>query len=132
MTNNQRERQELKTFGEVLFFGFLMIAFIVDLRGKSAAVYLLGIGLFFLVISWISPMRLRLVKTVWMKIGHGLGWFNTRVLLGLIFFLLLTPIALVTRLFGMDLLDQKLQKEKESYWRVRKNPNLLTNYERLF
>ena len=73
---------------------------------------LIGAGL-------IAPMLLAPVYAAWMKLAYLLGWVNSRILLSVIFFLLFTPIALVTRLFGRDALDRRMNEKAISYWKQR-------------
>ena len=60
---------------------------------------------------WLNPMRL-----VWDKIGHILGTINTYILLTVFYFLILSPLGLLMRLFGKDILKVKWLKHKDSYW----------------
>ena len=78
------------------------------------AVTLAGLGL-------VSPGSLHPVHRVWMKVAEGLGWFNTRVLLGLVYFGVMTPVGVVMRLVGKDPLDRRL-KDRPTYW-VEKTPH---------
>ena len=55
----------------------------------------------------------------WMTLAFALGWFNTRLLLGIFFYLILTPIGVLMRLFGKDLLDQRIDKRATTYWKKR-------------
>jgi hypothetical protein len=50
-----------------------------------------------------------------MKIGHVLGWINTRIILGIVFFVLFTPLALLFRVFGRDPMERKLDGSMSSY-----------------
>jgi hypothetical protein len=50
-----------------------------------------------------------------MKIGHALGWINSRIILGILFFLMFAPVALVLRLFGKDMLRQRLDASATTY-----------------
>jgi hypothetical protein len=68
----------------------------------------------------ILPQALRPIYLLWMKIGHVLGWINTRIILGLVFFIMFAPIALVLRIFGKDPLHRKLDDEAGTY-RVASN-----------
>ena len=61
------------------------------------------------------PNALRPVYTTWMKIGHVLGWINTRIILGVIFYMLILPMGLVMRLFGKDPMARKVNKSASSY-----------------
>ena len=50
------------------------------------------------------------------KVLHAIGWFNSRLILSVIFFLVITPMALVMKLFGKDTLDKKIKKTSQTYW----------------
>ncbi len=63
----------------------------------------------------LTPSVLRPVYTVWMKIGHAIGWVNTRIILGVIFYVLVLPMGLLMRLFGNDPMARKLDKSVSSY-----------------
>jgi hypothetical protein len=70
-----------------------------------------------LTLGLLAPAVVLPFLRVWMKVLVGpLGWFNTRLLLSLVFFLVLMPIALILRLSGRDPLDRQLEPEAESYW----------------
>ena len=63
----------------------------------------------------LVPVVLRPVYTTWMKIGHGIGWVNTRIILGVLFYVLVLPIGLIMRLFGSDPMARKRDKSASSY-----------------
>ena len=63
----------------------------------------------------LMPAALRPIYTTWMKIGHGIGWVNTRIILGLLFYMLVLPTGLVIRLFGSDPMARKRDKSASSY-----------------
>jgi hypothetical protein len=68
-----------------------------------------------------------------MKLAFVLSWFNTRLLLILIFYLVFTPLGLAAKLFGVDFLDRRVEKDKPSYWRKREAAVFKKeNYERQF
>ncbi len=78
-------------------------------------------------------MEKRLLKylyIIWMRLAFILGWINTRILLLAIFYLLFTPIGIGIKLFGVDLLERKIDKNKDSYW--KKRDSLAADYERQF
>lgn len=77
-----------------------------------------------------APMALQPIYKVWMKFGAILGAFNTRVLLGIMFYLIITPMALVMRLLGKDALHRTLD-DRPSY-RVKSKANPPKNMERPF
>jgi hypothetical protein len=111
------DRRELRNFGLVfsggliVFFG-LLLPWIFErpwpLWPWVGAGVFAGSGL-------LLPEVLRPVFYVWMKLGHALGWINTRIILGLVFFVMFAPIALLLRLLGKDPLHRKLDDEAGTY-----------------
>ncbi len=67
----------------------------------------------------MAPGRLGPVQRLWMAGAHALGLFNTRILMGLVYFLMITPMGVIMRLGGRDPLDRRL-KDRPSYWIKRK------------
>ena len=63
----------------------------------------------------IKPDSLRPVCAAWMKIGHAIGWVNTRIILGLVFYILVLPMGLIMRLFGKDPMARKYDASASSY-----------------
>lgn len=68
----------------------------------------------------------------WMGLGAVLNWINTKVLLVLIFFLLFTPCGIVLRILKVDLLDRRIEKNKNSYWIPAERSPGVQGYERQF
>ncbi|MGN8224797.1 SxtJ family membrane protein [Gracilimonas sp. BCB1] len=79
----------------VMVTGLLVLAAIFD--SEHIAYLALAVGL----LSFVPPIGNRMVWG-WYKLAEGLGWFNSRVLLSLVYYLIVTPIALLFRLFGND------------------------------
>ena len=71
-----------------------------------------GIFLFF---ALLVPFLLLPIYKGWMVVGHALGWINTRIILGILFFVLFLPIGITMKLFGKDPMARKFDKKKESY-----------------
>jgi len=63
----------------------------------------------------ILPATLAPVYKTWMRIGMALGWFNTRLILGILFFLIFTPIGLIMRLFSYDPMHRKIDENIDTY-----------------
>lgn len=61
------------------------------------------------------PKSLQPVYTTWMRIGHAIGWVNTRIILGLVFYILVLPMGLIMRMFGKDPMARKYDKSVSSY-----------------
>jgi multisubunit Na+/H+ antiporter MnhG subunit len=69
----------------------------------------------------------------WMKFAHALGWVNTRILLVLFFFLIITPVSLFMRMIGKDLLSRRIEPELETYWNDREDHSFdRSSYSRQF
>lgn len=79
-----------------------------------AAVTSLGFGL-------LWPRALAPLNRVWLAMGHVLGWVNSKIILGFVFFIIVTPTALVMKTLGCDLLSRRLRRSG-SYW-IKRDPN---------
>ena len=71
-----------------------------------------GIFLFF---ALLVRFPLLPIYKGWMAVGHALGWINTRIILGILFFVVFLPIGITMKLFGKDPMARKFDKKKESY-----------------
>lgn len=102
-------------------------------HGNPAWSWWLGGGVFFLLAGILVPGILKPAYIAWMTFAFILGWINTRVILGLFFYCVMTPVGLVLRLTGKDLLDESVDKTAKSYWKKReRRPVDPRRYERLF
>ena len=77
---------------------------------------------------WCGRAALAPVERGWSLLAHALGWVNTRILLALVFFVVLAPVALVMRAFGKDPLERRRDRRRPTYWRTRETaePDRLT------
>ena len=95
--------------------------------------WLLGTGLGLFALSRFAYPLMKPIHFVWMKLALALGWISTRVVLGVFFYVILTPVGFVMRLFGKDLLNQHLDRSAPTYWIKRETkPFDASSYERLF
>jgi hypothetical protein len=69
----------------------------------------------------VFPKSLFWIHTGWMAVGHVLGWINTRIILGVVFYAIVTPIGLVRRWLGKDPMGQHLRPDLDSYRVTRKS-----------
>jgi hypothetical protein len=111
------EAQEARRFGWILPIVLGAIAGVSYWRGfTTAPKVLIGIGLAGLVASLAAPgLWLRFFR-LWMKLAEAMGFVMTRVLLGAFFFIVLTPVGLVKRLFGKDSMETSFRDGKPTYW----------------
>ncbi len=100
----------------VIVIGFLVIAWILFVKEYTNVSAILakvavGIGL----ISIFIPFVAKGVEWVWLKFAHVLGWINSKILLSIIFFLFLLPIAVLSRLFTKDPLKLRGREMKSLF-----------------
>ena len=115
MKNNKIKLGSNRSFGIVFFIVFLIIALYPLLNDSSIRIWSLIIGLIFLVLGLIKSNILTPLNILWMKFGMFLGVFISPIIMGIIFFLVVTPIGLIMRLLRKDLLNLK-KKNIQSYW----------------
>jgi len=125
----------LKKFARVMFIALSILGTLVLLFGqvKTRAFWLFGIGLIFIILAFILPKWLKPLHTVWMMLAFFLGYFMSRILLSLLFYLVLTPIGFILKLFGKDILKTKLAPDADTYWIKRTRKDMKKeDYDRLF
>ena len=109
-------KTEWKKFGIALGIILSIIATILFIKEKSLYIYFYGAGLFFIVAALVVPIVVKPVFILFLYIAHVLGWVMTRVILSILFYLVITPIGHILKLFGKKFLDMEFSREKESYW----------------
>ena len=121
-------KKTLKEFGFLIGFAFPMLVgwALPALGGHSFRLWTIWISLLSLTLALGRPYWLLFPYLAWMKLGLILGWFNSRLILGLVFLLVLQPIALIMRVFGHDPLRMK-KIEKESYKEIKTNHKINLN-----
>ena len=130
MKNNISDKK-LKEFGIVIGLGFpLLIGFLIPIiYGEPYRLWTLFIGFPFLFLAFLKSNILFYPYKIWMKLGLILGWINSRIILGIIFFLVLVPISLLMKIFGHDPLRIK-RKNNKSYRENKKNH--MINLKKIF
>ena len=131
MTRNT-DAAQLRKFG--LLVGDLFCAiglWPAVVHGDGPRRWALTIGGLLLIAALIAPRGLAPVHRAWMTAADALGWINTRVLLGVVFYGLITPMGLVRRLFGEDPMRRRHDPRAESY-RVPKTPRPGAHMKRQF
>ncbi len=127
-------KTQLRQFGLLMagVFSFFCVVFIYKKWIIAAGVLGLLI-LFFAGMGLLAPMSLTSVHRKWMWFAESLGNFNAKVILGLAYFLVFTPIRIISSVFREDPLRRKFEKDKESYWLDRKpRDSDLNRYEKQF
>ncbi len=104
-----------KSFGVLFFIVFLLIALWPLVKGDSLRIWSLLIAIIFLVLGLLNSKILNPFKRIWIKFGEILGKVIAPLVLSIVYFIVITPIGLLLRIFGKDLLGIKFLKKK-SYW----------------
>ena len=110
-----------RSFGIVFFIVFLLIALYPLNHSEEIRTWSLFISFIFLVLGLLNSKILAPLNKLWFKFGIFLGKIISPVILGIIFFLVVTPIGLIMRLLGKDVLNLKYNKNK-SYWIEKNGP----------
>ena len=110
-----------RSFGIVFFIVFLLIAIYPLINNEELRIWSLIIAIIFLILGLINSKVLTPFNKLWFKFGLLLGKIISPVIMGVIFFLVVTPIAFIMRIIGKDLLNLKFNKNK-SYWIEKTGP----------
>jgi len=123
----------LRKFGFTLGIILLVISLVMLLRHSRQSIVLLYVALVLFFLATLIPAILKPLYVFWMRLALVLAWVNTRLILVLIYYLLITPISIIIRVFGKDLLDRVIKEDKDSYWLDKPNKVLSTeDYQRQF
>ena len=110
-----------RSFGIVFFVVFLLIALYPFTYGGEIRIWSLIISIIFLILSLLNSKILAPLNKIWFKFGILLGKIVSPLIMGIIFFLVVTPIGFIMRLLGKDVLNLKYNKNK-SYWIEKNGP----------
>ena len=119
--NSEINKSTNRSFGIVFFIVFLIIAIYPILNEGDVRFWSLIISLIFLILGILNSKFLTPLNKIWFKFGIILGKFFSPLIMALIFFLVVTPIGLVLRLIGKDVLNLKFNNNK-SYWIEKRGP----------
>jgi len=109
-----------KSFGLLFFVVFLILGLWPLKNGENLNFYFITASVVFLLLGLINSKLLSPLNKSWIKLGEILGIIIAPIVMALVYFVILTPVSLIVRIFGKDLLDLKFLKEKDSYWIKRK------------
>ena len=110
-----------RSFGIVFFVVFLLIALYPLINSGEIRIWSVLISIIFLILGLLNSKILAPLNKLWFKLGIFLGKIISPIIMGIIFFLVVTPIGLLMRLLGKDLINLKYNNNK-SYWIEKKGP----------
>lgn len=126
-------KKELKEFGLVVGLVFLLIGVFLLWKRIEHFYYFLTIGFVLVFFGLLFPLALKPLQKVWMTLALILGYIMTRIILGVLFYTIVTPIGIFTKLLGKDILDTDFKMKKDSYWIPKdKSYSNKENYEKQY
>ena len=127
------DKSNLKKFGITMGIACLVITVLIFIRHRHSILPSSIICAIFFIFAFTIPSILKPIYVSWMRLAFILAWINTRLILFIVFYLIFTPLGLVMRLFGADLLERKIDKRKDSYWiKKEKKAFVSSDYDRQF
>ena len=109
-----------KSFGLLFFVVFLAFGLWPLKNGENLNFYFITASVVFLLLGLINSKLLSPLNKSWIKLGEILGIIIAPIVMALVYFAILTPVSIIVRVFGKDLLGLKFLKEKDTYWIKRK------------
>ena len=128
---NLFSKKELREFGLIIGFGFpIIIGWIIPLIwGHGFKPWTIFFGAPFLLFAISNPNLLYYPYKSWMVFGEILGWINSKIIFGIIFFIILIPISFTMKIFGYDPL--KLKKRGKNSYKEFKN-QINSEFKKIF
>ena len=122
----------VKQFGLILSLILSILGALAFFRGHHQYQFEWPLAIVIFTVSLISPGFLVYIYRPWMMVAEVISWVVLRVILGVFFFLILTPVNLIMTAFKKDILDQKINRSAETYWKKRTGFSTKERYEKLF
>ena len=111
-----KSRENNKGFGLLFFAVFLIIGLWPIISGDSPRIIFFIFALIFLTLGLINSKLLTPLNKAWVKFGELLGRIIAPIVMALVYFVVLTPLSIIVRICGKDLLKTKLSDNSKSYW----------------
>ena len=111
-----------KSFGIVFFLVFLLISIYPLTNNENVRYWSLIVSLIFLILGLLNSAILSPLNKLWFKFGIILGKIVSPLVMGIIFFLVVTPIGLLMKIFKKDLLNLTFNDKKKTYWIEKTEP----------
>ena len=104
-----------KSFGIVFFLFFLIVSLFPLFKNENIRVWSLIIAIIFLILGLLNSKFLTPLNKIWFKFGILLGNFVSPIIMGIVFFVIVTPTSIIMRVLGKNLLNLK-KDNKKTYW----------------
>ena len=123
MKKNKHDKSSNKSFGLFFFIIFTIITFYRVVDGNSPKFYFFPIAILFLILGLLNSKILTPINKTWINFGFFLGRIFSPIIMGFIYFLIVTPTGIIMRLLNKDLLKLRYDKKTNTYWFVKKEIN---------
>ena len=110
-----------RIFGSMFFLFFFLLSIYQLTKQQDFYLWSLIIAIFFLLLTILIPQSLKPICQIWIKLGKKMHVIVSPIILGFIFFLVITPMGLALRFFGKDLIRLHFDPNMSSYW-IKRNP----------
>ena len=120
--NNNIKISSNRSFGIVFFAVFLFIALYPITYSEDIRIWSLIISFIFIILGLLNSKILTPLNKLWFKFGVILGKIISPIIMGIVFFLIVTPTGLVMKLLGKDILRLKYNKKDNTYWIEKNGP----------
>jgi multisubunit Na+/H+ antiporter MnhG subunit len=111
-------KKELREFGLTVGAILVILGVVALWRGKNVYPYFLSIGIALIVPVFWAPRILLPLQKAWMALALIIGFFMSRIILAALFYFVITPIGILTKIFRKDILDERIDRRASSYWRT--------------
>jgi len=108
-----------RSFGIVFSIVFFIVGLFPLINNLDIRIWAIIIALFFLILGSINSNLLKPLNILWFKFGLLLGKIISPIIMGLVFFAVVTPTGFLVKIFGKDLLNLKNKKNIDSHWIIR-------------
>ena len=119
-----KKKSSNKSFGILFFIVFLGFGLWPLSKSLNPNFYLIFFSIIFLILGILNSKILTPLNNSWIKLGEILGRIIAPIVMALVYFIVLTPISLLIRVCGKDLLGLKFSKTRSSYWIKRQRKRL--------
>jgi len=122
--NIKESKKDLRKFGLSVGIVLFIISALLFWFDKTSYLIFGIIGVSLIILAIVYPKLLKPFNKVWMSIAIVLGWFMTKVILIILFYIILTPIGIIAKIFGKKFLNLKKDKAVNTYWEYRKDEKI--------
>ena len=129
--NKAADTKQIRSFGFMVGGIFALIGLWPLIHGQSPRLWALVVAGLLVIPAAVWPRSLKHVYRLWMVVGHILGEINSRIILSLMYWGIITPFGMVRRWFGNDPLLRKVDRHAETYRKAR-DPRPASHMRRQF